>query len=105
MFIFNTIRQWPLGINYSEDEFNQGLSRVPFQAEHIFDDMNNTCLAHETLLGEVLDEQAPLKQKKCKVKSSPYMNSPYTKIIYKTREARNNFNMNKTCENWKIYAK
>ena len=68
MFIFNAIRQWPLGINYSEDEFNQGLSRVPFQVAHIFDDMDDTCLAHETLLGEVLDEQAPLKQKKTKTK-------------------------------------
>ena len=32
------------------------------------------------------------------------MNSQYKKIIYKTREARNNYNMNKTSENWKIYA-
>ena len=33
------------------------------------------------------------------------MNSQYRKIIYKTREARNNYNMNKTSENWKIYTK
>ena len=91
--------------NFSDAEFNQELSQVPFHVAHIFDDIDDIYWAHETLLREVLDEQAPLKQKKPKVKSPPYMNSQYRKIIYKTREARNNYNMNKTSENWKIYTK
>ena len=33
------------------------------------------------------------------------MNSHYRKIIYKTRQARNNYNKNKTSENWKTYTK
>ena len=41
-----------------------------------------------------MDEQAPLKQ-----------NSHYRKIIYKTRQDRNNYNKNKTSENWKTYTK
>ena len=42
--------------NYSAAEFNEELSRVPFHIAHIFDDMDDICWAHETLLREVLDE-------------------------------------------------
>ena len=57
--------------NFSDAEFNQELSQVPFHVAHIFDDIDDIYWAHETLLREVLDEQAPLKQKKPKVKSTP----------------------------------
>ena len=33
------------------------------------------------------------------------MNAQYRKIIYKTRQARNTYNKNKTNENWKTYTK
>ena len=91
--------------NFNEDEFNQELSQVPFHIAHIFDDMDDIYWAHETLLREVLDEQAPLKQKVPKAKPPPYMNSNYRKIIYKTRQFRNQYNNNKTSENWKNFTK
>ena len=54
--------------NFNEDEFNRELSEVPFHIAHIFDDMDDIYWAHETLLRDVLDEQAPLKQKVPKAK-------------------------------------
>ena len=57
--------------NFSEAEFNEELSRVPFHIAHIFDDMDDIYWANETLLREVLDEQAPLKQKKTQSKTTP----------------------------------
>ena len=79
--------------NFDEAEFNEELSRVPFHIAHIFNDMGDIYWAHETLLREVLDEQAPLKQKKKKKKTKKkqqlkfshlqYMNSHYRNIIYK----------------------
>ena len=33
------------------------------------------------------------------------MNSQYRKVIYKTRQARNNYNKNKTSANWKAFTK
>ena len=45
--------------------------------------MEDIYWAHKTLLREVLDEQAPLKQKVPKAKPPLYMNFYYRKIIYK----------------------
>ena len=71
---------------------------------HIFDDVDDIYWAHETLLRQVVDEHAPLKEKVPKPNSPPYMNSRYRKIIYKTRQARNSNNKNRTHENWKNFT-
>ena len=49
--------------NFNEAELNEELSRVPFHVAHIFDDMDDIYWAHETLLRQVVDEHAPLKEK------------------------------------------
>ena len=91
--------------NFSEAELNADLSRVPFHVAHIFDDIDDIYWAHETLLRQVIDEHAPLKEKVPKPNPPPYMNSNYREIIYKTRQARNSYNKNRTYENWKYYTK
>ena len=91
--------------NFNEAELNEELSRVPFHVAHIFDDIDDIYWAHETLLRQVVNEHAPLKEKTPKPNSPPYMNSEYRKIIYQTREARKDFNKHKTAEKWKKYTK
>ena len=90
--------------NFNEAELNDELSQVPFHVAHIFDDVDDIYWAHETLLRQVVDEHAPLKEKVPKPNSPPYMNSRYRKIIYKTRQARNSYNKNRTRENWKNFT-
>ena len=87
--------------NFNEAELNEELSRVPFHVAHIFDDMDDIYWTHETLLRQVVVEHVPSKEKTSKPNSPPYMNSEYRKIIYQTREARNDFNKHKTAEKWK----
>ena len=40
--------------NFDEAKLNDDLSRVPFQAAHIFDDVDDIYWAHELLLREVI---------------------------------------------------
>lgn len=49
---------------------------------------------------DVLDEHAPIKQKRPRKQPLPYMNSRYRKLIYKTRQAHNKFIKHRTKENW-----
>lgn len=91
--------------NFNAAEFNEELSQVPFHVAHIFDDVDDIYWAYEMLLRQVVDEQAPLKEKIPKPNPPPYMNSGYRKIIYKARQARNTYNKSKTQENWKNFTK
>ena len=91
--------------NFDKAQFNAELSHVPFHVAQIFDDIDDVYWAHEVLLRQVIDEHAPIKEKRPKRNPPPYMNSGYRRIIYKTREAKNAYNKNKTPENWKNYTK
>ena len=90
--------------NFNEAVLNDELSQVPFHVAHIFDDVDDIYWAHETLLRQVVDEHAPLKEKVPKPDSPPYTNSRYRKIIYKTRQAKHSYNKNRTRENWKNFT-
>ena len=57
--------------NFNEAEMNEGLSRLPFHVAHIFYDMDGIYWAHETLLRQVTDELAPMKEKTQKPNSPP----------------------------------
>lgn len=64
--------------------------------------MDDIYWVHETPLREILDEQAPLKQKVPKSKPPPNMNSNYRKIIYKTRQARYAYNQIRQAKTGKL---
>ena len=57
--------------NFDTAQFNEDLSRVPFHVAQIFDDIDDVYWAHETLLKQVIDEHAPVKEKCPKTKSPP----------------------------------
>ena len=61
----------------------QDVQRVPFHVPHVFEDINDTYLAHEMLIKEVLDEHIQVKQKSKRKNSAPFMNTNLRKqIIY-----------------------
>ena len=86
---------------FSKAELNDELSQVPFHVAKIFDDVDDIYWAHVTLLRQVVNEHAPLKEKVPKPNLPPYMNSRYRKNSYKPRQARKSYNKNRTRENWK----
>ena len=56
---------------------------TPFHVAHVFDDVDDIYLAHETLLTDVLDEPAPVKKKYVKTKQTPFINSNLRKAAFK----------------------
>ena len=89
--------------NFNEDIFEEDLARVPFHIAHVFDDIDDIYWANEVLFKQIVDEHAPIKQKKPRKNPPPYMNSQYRKIIYKTRQAHNAYLKNKNNKNWNTY--
>ena len=91
--------------NFNEESFEDDLTKVPFHIAHIFDDVDDIYWATETLFREIVEEHAPIKQKKPRTNPPPYMNSEYRKVIYKTRQAHNTYLNNRSTKNWEAYKK
>ena len=49
--------------NFCEADFVQDLQRAPLHIAGIFDDIDDSYWAYETLVREIVDEHAPQKQK------------------------------------------
>lgn len=50
--------------NFNRDSFQEDLSRVPFHAAYVFDDLDNVYWCWETLYNQVLDDHAPMRSLK-----------------------------------------
>ena len=70
---------------FCEADFVQDLERAPMHIADIFDDVDDSYWANETLLREVVDEHAPQKQKYPKNDVPPFMNSELRRAIYKKK--------------------
>ena len=75
--------------NFCEADFVQDLQRAPMHIADIFDDVEDSYWAYETLLHEIVDEHAPQKQKYPKKDASPFMNS---ELQYRGQFIKNMFN-------------
>ena len=71
--------------NFCEADFVQDLQRAPLHKAGIFDDIDDSYWAYETLVREIVDEHAPQKQKYPKKESPPFMNSELRRAIYKKK--------------------
>ena len=54
-----------------ERQLHQDLDQVPFHVAHIFEDMSDVYWAHEKLLGEIVDEHIPLKERFTRKSKAP----------------------------------
>ena len=66
---------------FDGDVFLQDLQRVPWHVPQVFDDINDVYWAHDSLYRGVIDEHIPLKLKKRRKHSAPYMNSELHRAI------------------------
>ena len=91
--------------NFCEAGFVQDLQRAPLHIAGIFDDIDDSYWAYETLVREIVDEHAPQKQKYPKKESPPFMNSELRRAIYKKKMLFNKHKKYKGKTNWENYRK
>ena len=63
------------------EAFIEDVSRVPFYAAFVFDDVDDIYWAHELLLNDVIKDHAPVKERKSKVQKPAYMNGELRRSI------------------------
>ena len=86
-------------------QFSTEVSKIPFHAALVFDDVKDIYWAHERLLADVIDEHAPIKERVSKVKKPAFMKGELRRAIYKKRMCFNKYQKYKTPQNWELYRK
>ena len=77
--------------NFEPEAFNEDISRVPFHAAFVFDDVDDIYWAHELLLNDVIKDHAPVKERKSIVQNPAYMNGELRRSIFKKRMPFNKY--------------
>ena len=75
--------------DFNPDTFKEQVSQIPFHISSIFDDVSDQFWARNWLFSQILNEQAPLKERAIKEEHVPYMNSDLRKEMYKRNMLKN----------------
>ena len=78
--------------HFSMSKYVEDLSMTPFHVCEVFEDPDDVMWCYQTLLKNVVDENAPLKQKTLKKPQVPYMNGALRKAINVKAMLRRKFN-------------
>ena len=85
--------------------FLHALSVAPFHVSEIFDDVDDAYWMCSTLLQEIVNEHAPIKQKTIKGNHLPYMNGELRRAINVKRMLKRKFTKCNSNMNWDKYRK
>ena len=77
--------------HFDDDIFVEHMSSIPFHVAEIFDDVDDMSWFTSKLLLDTIEEHAPVRCKKIKCESVPYMNYQLRKAIYRRNMARNKY--------------
>ena len=91
--------------NFDEDAFSEAVGVARFEVVYVFDDVNDIYRAHEVLLTDLLDEHAPIKEKRLQSQQCPFINSNIRKAAYEKAMLSNTFYKWKTPAKWEAYRK
>ena len=92
--------------NFKEDDFRQDLASAPFHVADIFDDFDDSFWFNQTLLSDIIDGHAPLKQRRPVKMPVPFMNSKLRKACHRKAMAHNKFfKMGRTDALWSEFRK
>ncbi len=91
--------------NFNEKDYVNDVSMIPFHVSYVFDDTDDVVWFHDKLLYDVVESHAPLKRRRLKKESVPYMNSELRKVQNRRNQLRNSYWNNKTDFNWEQYRK
>ncbi len=89
--------------NFYEVAFSDAVGAIPFHVAYVFDDVDDIYWAHETLLLDIIDEHAPIREKSVKAKLTPFMNSQLRKASFKKTMMFNKYKQCQTATNWELY--
>ena len=68
--------------NFDQGAFNDDIGQIPIHAAYAFEDVDDIYLAHERLLSDVIDQHAPIKERKLKAKKTAFMNGELRRALY-----------------------
>jgi hypothetical protein len=88
---------------FDRQSFVDDLERAPFHIAEVFDDVNDSYWAHEQMFLEVVDRHAPVKIRKPRKHSAPFMNSKLRKAVHKKRMLHNRYIKHHSGSNWEAY--
>ena len=91
--------------NFQEADFIRDVHQAPLHIADIFEDVNDSYWAYQSLLMDVVNEHAPSKQKYPKKDPPPFMNGELRRAIYKKRMLHNKYKKFKNIFNWETYRK
>ena len=89
--------------NVDEEAFIDAVGAIPFHVAYMFDDLDDIYWAHETLLLDIIDEHAPIREKSVKAKLTTFMNSQLHKACFKKAMMFNKYKQCQTATNWELY--
>ena len=90
---------------FNDQSFQDDVGHIPFHVTEVFDDIDDQYWAYSKLLGDVLDEHAPLKKKTIRKNQVPYMNGNLRREIFYRNNLKNRYFRNRTNINWHKYKK
>ena len=90
---------------FDETMFLHALSVAPFHVSEIFDDVYDAYWMCSSLLQEIVNEHAPIKQKTIKGNQLPYMNGELRRAINVKRMLKRKFTKCNSNMNWDKYRK
>ena len=88
---------------FNTQAYRKDMSMVPFSLCQVFDDPSDSLWAQSLLIREVLDQHAPLKQKKVRPTQPAYMNAKLRKNIFRKTQLHNKYKRSRTPTNWENY--
>ena len=89
--------------HFDETTFLTDLSSVPYHIVEVFDDIDDSYWAWHTLTMEIVNEHAPIKQRKIKGYRSPFMNGELRRAINVKRMLKRKFDKCNSKINWRKY--
>ena len=89
--------------NFSNEKFLKDLSLIPYHVTEIFDDIQDTYWLWHELTMEVVNEHAPIKIRKVKGHTAPYMNGELRRAINVKNMLKRKFERICSKENWERY--
>ena len=104
-FVPNEKVQYRSFKNFDEKDFNADVQNIPFHISYVFDDPDDVYWAHEYLFKEVVDQHAPMKERRSKTNKPPFMNCELRRAVYVKRMLRNKYMKCRSPSNWENYRK
>ena len=91
--------------NFHREDYLYDLCTAPFHVSEIFDDIEDAYSFWDTLMRGIVDEHAPLKQRKIKGNSTPYMNGELRRAINVKNMLTRKYDKCNSIANWENYRK